>query len=380
MWVDRLSPETLGTSVPSGREAPPDLVLLFSPTALLRHGELPARLAARYPTAIHLGCSTGTVVTGHTLSNDDPVALAIGFERTPLRLATTSIPTRDASFAAGLRVGAQLAAPDLAGIFLLAPALSVNGDAIVKGVSQAVGPDVSVAGGLAADGDRFNETLVAVGGVSAPDLVAAVGFYGPSIRIAHGIGGGWDEFGPVRHISQASGKVLLSFDDKPALDLYERYLGEDAAGLPLTGLRYPLKIWNPANPSQDMIRTLFSVDREARALTLSDNVPQDWYARLLRGDFERLADAVAVAAEQAADGMARHGLRAELGLIVSSAGRRLLMGQHTDEEINGAAEALGRDLPLAGFYAYGQIGPHAHTGGCVVHNQTAFITLLAEAR
>ena len=106
-------------------------------------------------------------------------------------------------------------------------------------------------------------------------MVAGVGFYGPAIRIGHGSAGGWDEFGPRRRITKSRGNVLFEFDGEPALDLYERYLGEEEArGLPGSGLLFPLRIFDPERPDHDIVRTILAVDRQARSMTFAGDVPE----------------------------------------------------------------------------------------------------------
>ena len=110
------------------------------------------------------------------------------------------------------------------------------------------------------------------------------------MRIGHGSAGGWDEFGPRRRITRSRGNVLFELDGKPALDLYERYLGEEEVkGLPGTALLFPLRISDPARPEHDIVRTVLAVDHEAGSMTFAGDVPEGWTAQLMRGNFDRLA-------------------------------------------------------------------------------------------
>ena len=182
--------------------------------------------------------------------------------------------------------------------------LNVNGSELVAGIASAVGKRVSVTGGLAGDGADFRGDAGRRRLRAAQTLVAAVGFYGSAIRIGHGSAGGWDEFGPRRRITRSRGNVLFEFDGEPALDLYERYLGEEEAkGLPGSGLLFPLRIFDPERPQHDIVRTILAVDREARSMTFAGDVPEDWTAQLMRGNFDRLAAGAAMAARQAVDGI-----------------------------------------------------------------------------
>ena len=101
-------------------------------------------------------------------------------------------------------------------------------------------------------------------------------------------------------ITRSEGNVLFELDGEPALDLYERYLGPEARGLPGSGLLYPLQIYGAANPDHKVVRTILAVDREQRSLTFAGDVPADWRAQLMRGSLNRLANGAAEAASQAA--------------------------------------------------------------------------------
>lgn len=379
MWVSKLSVDADRVWRTDTPGADPSLVLVFGPTDLLRTSQAPAQLARQFPGAIHLGSSTGTALDGLSLHDDALSATAIGFAHTPLKLATAELAGAETSQAAGRSIGEQLAAPNLAAIFVLSDGLGVNGSALVAGIAETCGEHVAISGGLAGDGARFTDTLVAVGGASASGMVAAVGFYGSSIRVGHGSAGGWDEFGPVRQITRSSGNVLSELEGKPALELYEKYLGEEAADLPASALFYPLKIWNPAHPEEAVVRTILAIDRANRTMTFAGDIPEGWNARLMRGSLDRLMDGAAEAARHARASMGEANADASLCLLVSCVGRRLLMGQRAEEEIDAVAQVLGASTSLAGFYSYGEIAPSSAGKASNLHNQTMTLTLFAEA-
>src|SRR5690606_11004102 len=97
-------------------------------------------------------------------------------------------------------------------------------------------------GGLAGDGTRFESTWIFSDGQLRSGVVAGVGLYGDHVIVGHGSKGGWDKFGPERVVTRSAGNVLHELDGKPALALYKDYLGDKAAGLPATGLLFPLAL------------------------------------------------------------------------------------------------------------------------------------------
>jgi hypothetical protein len=373
--------DTAGWAVAPGERTHADLVFFFGSRQALACGARYRELRAMYPDAHILGCSTGGQIRNQDVSDDEIAAAAIRFDATPLRVACEPAPAPERSRACGEAIGRALAAPSLVGIFVLSDGLNVNGSELVAGIIGAVGKQVSVTGGLAGDGAEFRETLVGADCPPRKQVVAAVGFYGTAIRIGYGSAGGWDEFGPRRQITRSRGNVLFEFDGEPALDLYERYLGEDEArGLPGSGLLFPLRIFDPERPDHDIVRTILAVDHQARSMTFAGDVPEGWTAQLMRGNFDRLAAGAAMAARQAADGVGpgRTGSD-QVAILVSCIGRRLLMGQHTADELEAASAEFGPHIPQLGFYSYGEISPHRVSGVCELHNQTMTVTTIAEA-
>jgi hypothetical protein len=380
MRVAQLSwSETTGWGAGPGDRTNANLVFFFGSRQALSCGTRYHELRAMFPHAHILGCSTGGQIRNDDVIDDEIAAAAIGFDATQLRVACKPASSPESSRSCGYAIGQALAARDLVGVFVLSDGLNVNGSELVAGITGAVGERVSVTGGLAGDGAEFRETLV--GGDCPPrkHMVAAVGFYGPAIRIGHGSAGGWDEFGPRRQITRSRGNVLFELDREPALDLYERYLGEDAKGLPGSGLVFPLRIFDPERPDHDIVRTILAVDHEARSMTFAGDVPEGWTAQLMRGIFDRLAAGAAMAARQAADGIGQSRTGGQVAILVSCIGRRLLMGQHTADELEAASAEFGPQTSQLGFYSYGEISPHRVSGVCELHNQTMTVTTIAEA-
>ena len=232
---------------------------------------------------------------------------------------------------------------------------------------------MAVTGGLSGDGARFGTTEVFLDGAPTSHEVVALGLYGKDLRVGYGSLGGWDPFGPDRLVTRSEGSVVYELDGRPALDLYREYLGEHAAGLPASGLLFPLSI---RNEHAGLVRTILDVDREARSLTFAGDVPQGAYARLMRANFDRLIDGATGAAKDAALPLA--GAPAELAILISCVGRKLVLKQRVEEELESVRDVLGDGAILTGFYSYGELCPGA-TGACAdLHNQTMTVTTLSE--
>jgi hypothetical protein len=332
-----------------------------------------AAARARYPGALVVGCSTAGQICGEQVCDDAITVTAISFAETRLRLASAAVSSPEESASAGRRLMEALVAPDLRHVLLFSDGLRVNGSALLAGLAEAMPAGVSATGGLAADGDRFAQTWTLADAPPAEGQVVAVGLYGARLRIGCGSRGGWDPFGPERLVTRSEGNVLYTLDDVSALALYRRYLGEFAAGLPSAALRFPLSLRGP-DGAPGLVRTILGMDEARQSLRFAGDLPQGSYVRFMKANPDRLVDGAHAAAQESCAGAATP----HWALLVSCVGRRLVLRQRVEEELEGARDALGAACPMSGFYSYGEICPAFGQGGAVLHNQTMTITCFWE--
>lgn len=354
----------------------PRLVLYFGARSLLETERPPVTdWIERFPGAVVCGCSTAGEILGCQVREESLVAAVVGFEHTRVRAVVVPIEPGEDSRAVGRRATEQLAAPDLAHVLLVSDGLAVNGTALVEGIREVAGNEVAVTGGLAGDGDRFRSTLVGLGRDIRSRQVVVIGFYGDKLSVGYGSRGGWQPFGPRRRITRSDGNTLYELDGQPALELYRRYLGDLAAKLPASGLLFPLGVGREAGDEQTVVRTILAIDEESQSLTFAGDMPEGAYARLMKATSEELVDGAAAAGCEA---RAMAAGSSSLAILVSCVGRRLVLGQRTDEELEAVAEELPAGTDMIGFYSYGETCPAASSGISGLHNQTMTITLLGE--
>ena len=90
-------------------------------------------------------------------------------------------------------------------------------------------------------------------------------------------------------------------------------------------------------------------------MTFAGDMPNGWRAQLMRSNHDRLIAGAMRAAAEATAGM--NGERPALALAISCVGRRLVLGERTEEETEAALEALPPGSHQIGFYSYGEISP-----------------------
>jgi hypothetical protein len=283
--------------------------------------------------------------------------------------------TPSPSYEVGEGLARQLSDTSLCHVFVVSDGLHVNGSDLARGLARGVVEGVSITGGLSGDSTEFAETWVVINNAAGPQHVAAVGLYGDHLRVGYGSMGGWKPFGPLRTITRAEANVLYELAGHSALDLYKTYLGDHAAQLPASGLLFPMV--TEAQGGQGVVRTVLSVSEQHKSMTFAGHIPQDGTAQFMKTNVDDLVDGATDAAEAILIGLGER--RPDLGLLVSCVGRKLVMKQRIEEEIEAVRGVFGAETSIAGFYSSGELCPFSQGGECRLHNQTMTITAPAEA-
>jgi hypothetical protein len=364
----------------SSWDSPRTLVLaFFAPDFALLPAPL-ERLRAAFPRSFLLGCSTGGEILDSNLEDHSITVAVLRFASTRLCLAHEYVASGPAaSREAGERIGHVLAAPDLKGVFVLSDGLKVNGSELVSGLDEALPAHVKVSGAMAADGERFKNTYVIAAGPGEsmqilPRQVGAVGFRGDSIRLAYGASGGWSPFGLERCVTRSEGNILFELDGKPALKLYKNYLGDRGQDLPASAFLFPLGILDKTTDNSEvMVRTVLGVDEETQSLSFAGDIPEGSTVQLMRCNIDRLVEGAAGAAEK----LGKVVKGPALTVAVSCVGRRMVMRERTEEELEAIIDTLPEGTHMAGLFAYGALSPLS-SGQCQLQNQTMTLTLIQE--
>jgi len=349
------------------------LVILFGSSSFLESPDRVQEVCQTFSGIPVIGCSTSGEVFGSEIKDESLVGGILQFEWTTVQTSTIPISEASQSFQVGQQLANDLMRPDLQGILVLSDGLKVNGSEFIRGMNAVLPESVVITGGLAGDGDRFKQTWVLKGKTPSSGFVTAVGFYGDHIRLRHGSKGGWDYLGPERRVTRSEGNVLYELDGKPALELYKEYLGERASGLPATALLFPLALKQDGPGDEYLVRTILAVNEADQSMTFAGNIPQDSLVQLMRGNFDRLITGASEAALQTHSEEAQN----TLAIAITCVGRRLILGERAEEEIEATLEVFPQGTQQIGFYSYGELSPYAH-GRCNLHNQTMTLTTISE--
>ena len=352
------------------------LVIVFGASEYIVNPDAILDLGNAYPKSHLVGCSSSGEIFGPELLDHSLSVAVLKFRKSTIATAWAEVSAKEESFSAGESIAKKLNRPELRGVLILSDGLLVNGSELVRGVNSILPPSVTVTGGLSGDGDRFKRTWVIAERVPQTGHVCAIGLYGEKLRIGHGSKGGWDMFGPDRVVTRSKGNTLYELDGTPALSLYKKYLGDRAAGLPATGLLFPLAIRENEEDEKRLVRTILAVDEEEQSMTFAGDIPEGWLAYLMKANLDRLVEGASGAAHTA-QALVQNTFPT-LSIAISCVGRRLLLGERTEEETEATLDILPEGTQQIGFYSYGEISPYT-TGHCDLHNQTMTLTTIGEA-
>ncbi|MDO5980132.1 FIST signal transduction protein [Flavivirga spongiicola] len=327
----------------------------------------------KYPDATIIGCSTAGEISDITVKDETISLTAIQLQKVTSKKSSIKIIDMDCSYKSGQYLAKDLYNKDLRHVLVLSDGLNVNGADLVLGLKSII-PDVSITGGLAADGSNFNKTFVIDDNKVVDKTIIALGFYGEHLKVGFSSKGGWDSFGIERLVTKSNKNVLYELDGLPALELYKSFLGKQADKLPSSGLLFPLSM-RIDKDSLPVVRTILAVNEEDQSLTFAGNIPEGAYARLMKANIDRL---ITGAADSAVDANKEQEEKSELAILISCVGRRLVLKQMVEEEVEAVRDIIGEKPSITGFYSYGEIAPFGEFSPCELHNQTMTITTLSE--
>lgn len=352
------------------------LVLVFGNRYLLEDEKVIADIREKFPYEHLVFGSTSGEISGCDVNDNSISVTAIEFEKNTFIVKSDSILNYDKKAKLlGKALYDQMPKDNLKHLFVLSEGSFVNGSSLIDGIEMDMKTYVSVTGGMCGDDARFEKTLASYKQNPKEGEVVLIGFYGDSLEISFASYGGWTPFGPERKITKSKGNILFEIDGKPALDLYKHYLGDKASELPQASLLYPLNVI-PEGKNEAVVRTILSINEENNSMVLAGDVPENSKVQLMMASI----DAIASGAQQAAEiAVLDRKKPAELALVVSCIGRKLVMNQRIEEEIEQVQEVIGAATAITGFYSYGEMAPFGgQNKACELHNQTMTLTLMSE--
>lgn len=353
------------------------LVIVFSQIPEDEINQQLSEICLIFSESVICGCSTaGQILNGSLLDSELSVSI-IQFESSQIKLESRTINHPDESSKIGKELSQALQTQaNLKNIIIISEGLNINGSQLIDGFNSVIKKNIVISGGLAGNDDKFEVTWVINNQKQATkDTISAIGIYG-DIQSSSASKGGWDMIGIDRLVTKSDNHILYELDNKPALEIYKQYLGEFAENLPSSGLLFPLAIIDKNDESMNKVRTILAVNHEENSITFAGDIPKGAMVRLMHANFDRLIDGAGNAANNLIKDLSTISSQS-FCLSISCVGRKLILGQRVEEEIEAVQNRLPSNCSQAGFYSYGELSPMTN-GTCDLHNQTMTLTLLWE--
>ncbi len=353
--------EAAKTALDRAGVAEPDFMIAFA-SASFDQPEVVRGIRGAGGKALFVGCTDAGEIT-----NEGPTQKAV---------AVMAIAAPEVSFYTGLGRGIKNGAREagaavarevktkadkpLRAFIMFPDVLTGNGADIVRGVLDVLGPHFPVVGGAAGDDFLFEKTYQYRDDEVASGAVAGVGLAG-TFTIGIGVRHGWLPIGLPMKVTKAAGAVLHELDGKPAIHIYEDYFGQKAdelrkEALARLAITYPLGLKIPEYAEEYLIRDPITVD-EKGSITCAAEIPEGSEVRLMIGSKEKAVEAAQDAARHLMKEFEIDHTRPKFALMFNCIAREKLFGQKANDEIQAVMKIIGPDVPLLGFYTYGEQAP-----------------------
>jgi hypothetical protein len=203
------------------------------------------------------------------------------------------------------------------------------------------------------------------------DAVPVLLFSGP-LSYSFGIDTGWTPVGPRGRVTRVSMSMIEEIDGQPAIRFYERYLGAGAK----PGQANPLAVYEDGAPDFYLRVPVFH-DETTGAIAVAGGAALGAEVQLTVAVTDEIFDGVRSAVTKAVTRFPKDH-EPDAALVFSCAVRKYLLGSRTGTELDIARHELGTDLPVFGFYCFGEIAP-LESGSDRFHNETIVAVLLGAA-
>lgn len=365
------APDAVAEAARACRErlgGPPTAVILFA-SIDYDPDEIIAAAALELPGAMVVGCSgDGEMSHERGLCEDSVAMLAFGGDRLTFGTGMTQDYDRD-SYAATHKAIEQAmngrTDPPTAA-FTFPSGLHGNADEALRAFRDRFGQDFPVIGGTAGDHWELQRCWSFGDGRWAPDAIPVLLIWGPLV-LGTGVESGWTRVGVPLTVTRAEGNTVYEIDGHPAVQAFEAQFGthiEDSIG------ELPLAVLTDGD-KEAYLRAVYRIDPTNGALVMGAGLPTGSRVSLSNSTHERILAGARRSTSMAIEAMSTDACAV---LVISCAARKWLLGYSVQDEIKEIQKGLrdvGIEVPVIGFYSFGEIAPLA--GASRFHNETCVV-------
>jgi hypothetical protein len=239
-------------------------------------------------------------------------------------------------------------------------------------------------------GAVLGESVPIVGGGAAPDFpmvtpwLGGKQFYGDQVltdslpvllvsgplKVSVGVAHGWNPVGKTATVTKAEEHKVYEIDGQPILEFYQRYYGAGTQ----PAFAHPLALVDERT-GEHVLRAALQYDESDGSVAFFGSVPEGSTVQFAMASTDEILRGTEAAVQEALATFPSGDLP-QAAFVASCSVRSFLLGSRTRDEIERIRAGLGNELPVSGFYGFGEIAPLEAGASPSFHNETCVTVLL----
>ena len=347
-----LQQSTAEASLPDGQGFKPTLAIIL--VSNMEDAEPIRSIFGKQGIAI-FGITAPQKFTEHGISDGDIVAMLMDIKPENFKIVLNDYE-RSSAFEAGYKTGLAGKNAFTNPCFIISPLdFRVSNDELIRGLTDAAGHDIMIAGGVTGDPADFSGVIFTREGSSTGGLLALI-LDQDNVSISGLAVSGWKPVGTSKKITKCEGSWAFTIDNEPAMHVIQRFLGNDivranseGSGFIPTDLGYPLQ-FERASGNAIMKPALFFNPADQSVMIAGGVNEGDQFRFSLPPDFDVIDKVVETTRISKETEMPD----ADVLMVFSCVGRLGTFGPLISTEIEGLASTWGK--PMVGYFSLGEFG------------------------
>ena len=360
-----------------------DLIILFVSPAYVSQEILEIIARTLKPKRL-VGSSTGAILLSDGVTNHGIAIVGINSDEMSFGIsALTDIGNQDMrliGFELAKKAVSDLNLPQREVFITFSEGIEKDSPPFIRGAKEVFGGGFPVIGAISSDDFKYKRLHQFFQDQILKNSAVGV-LFGGAFNIALGCRHGFKPLGKPRTLTQVDGHVIRTIDNKPAVDIYKHFLGDQADQLKNVALNshaamYPLGIYLE-EAQQYLLRNIIDILQDG-SIVCQGGIPQGAEVHLMISNKDSCHLSAVIAAESVKTTLA--GRQAKLILVFESLARHKILGRSVPGEIQAIREILGHTTPLAGMCSYGEIAPFGSLNNIkniYLHNESILIVAIA---
>jgi hypothetical protein len=322
------------------------------------------------------GISTSEKFTGEGMEQEDIIVLLLDINPGHFTIVLNDYQgssAYEAAYRAGITGKNTFTNP---GFIISSADISMSGEDLISGLTDAAGYNVTVMGGVAGNPADFSGVVFTNNFSCKAGLLALV-IDEDKIAINGLAVSGWKPVGTIKKITKSEGSWIFTIDDEPAMDVIQKFLGNEiitfdkrSKGLVPLDAGYPLQFQRASG--SPMMRPVLLWNTDNKSVLIGGHINEGESFRFsLPPDF----DAIDTVVESTRIIKEKDMPDADAMIVFSCIGRLGSFGPMISAEIEGLAATWNK--PMVGFFSLGEFGK-LDEGRCEFHGTTVSWVALKE--